>query len=407
MDKKRLGLIIGFFCVCVLLGFALYWVFFRDPQVAVVPPGTETPGTQEPSSLPEPGEREPGTVTPGDTTLPTSDTRDDVGTEDDDRRLRVERVVETGITSPGVASNGAMQFYNRQDGRFYKINANGEMELLSDEVFFNVQNVTWSPKDSKSIIEYPDGSNIYYDFSTKKQVTLPKHWEEFSFDASGSGIAAKSVGLSEENRWLITANPEGNNIRLVEPMGANANKVQVNWSPNRQIVATSRTGQALGADREEVLFVGLNDENFRAMVVEGRGFKGSWSPDGAKMLYSVYSPRSDFRPELWIVNATPDSIGEERTLLNVNTWPEKCSFSGDRFIYCGVPETLQSGAGIAPAIADGTPDKIYRIDTQTGAKTELPLQSEGHVVEKMFLSDDGQTLFFTDKQQPGLFKLPI
>jgi hypothetical protein len=39
-------------------------------------------------------------------------------------------------------------------------------------------------------------------------------------------------------------------------MGENESKVTVDWSPNRQFIALSRTGDALGADREEVLFIG-------------------------------------------------------------------------------------------------------------------------------------------------------
>ncbi len=72
------------------------------------------------------------------------------------------------------------------------------------------------------------------------------------------------------------------------------------------------------------------------MVVEGRDFREKWSPTGQKMLYSVYSIRSNFKPELWIVNAEGNNIGTGRKLLNLSTWADKCTFADDRFVYCAV-----------------------------------------------------------------------
>jgi len=152
------------------------------------------------------------------------------------------------------------------------------------------------------------------------------------------------------------------------------------------------------------LFVGLNGENFPAIVVEGRGLETKWSPTGNQLLYSVYSKRSDYKPELWISNAAPGTAGTERKLLNVNTWADKCTFTDDRYVYCGIPTTLATGAGFVPALADQTPDIIYKIDTQTGVKTELPIEGT-HVVGSMFVGDDGQSIYFTDKNQNGLFRV--
>lgn len=407
MDKKRLVLIIIFLTVCLALGTLMYVVFFKKAPLALLPTTPTTTTQKKPGELPSSGDRTITTQKPTSNQLPqTGGLRPGVAPEKKPR-TPIEQVVQNSVVSPTVDADGNMKFYNKQDGRFYKMNAKGELVPMSDQVFFNVQNVTWSPKDEKSIIEYPDGSNIFYDFNEKKQVTLPKHWEEFSFQGDGTSIAAKSEGLSPENRWLVTADPDGKNIKLIEPMGENGDKVQVGWSPNKQIIATTRTGDPQGSDREEVLFVGLHDENFRSMTVEGRGFQSAWSPEGDKMIYSVYSARSDFKPELWVVNAEPGTIGNERKLLDVNTWPQKCAYSDDRYLYCGVPKNLKTGAGIAPSVADDSPDNFYRIDTQTGAKTEITVENNGQVVDKMFLGEDGKTMYFTDKRRPGIFKVPL
>lgn len=403
MDKKRIVFLIVFGVVTIILGYLLYRVFFAPRPPAVRP---EEAAPAVPGELPTAAEteaarraaeaaRELPRALPSGRVAPTEETAP-----------RVTQLVENAIGNPRLDPSGRVRFYNDRDGKFYRMNADGTTELLSDERFFRVENVTWSPAKNEAVLEYPDGANIYYNFDAKQQVTLPKHWEDFSFSPLGDKIAAKSVALAEENRWLVTADANGANIALVEPLGANADKVTVDWSPNKQVVAFSRTGAALGAQREEILLVGLRGENFKSLTVEGRGFQSAWSPTGERLMYSVYSDRTDYKPELWIVNAEGDDIGTGRRQLAVNTWAEKCAFADERFVYCAVPNTLQRGAGFAPEVADSTPDTIYRIDTQTGLRTALETD-EPHVVESMFVGADGRTLYFTDKRQDGLFQVNL
>ncbi|MEK7084105.1 MAG: hypothetical protein AAB932_02650 [Patescibacteria group bacterium] len=409
MDKKRILFIALFVLVTLLLGYLLYRVFFAKEELPVPttpPPATVTPPT---GGLPTTGAGAPrgGAVTPIAPALPTTRERGrTILTPQGEEVRRAERLVDQTIAAATSDAEGNPSFYNREDNRFYRIKQDGTTEPMSDQAFFNVQNVTWSPSTNESIIEYPDGANIYYNFDTKKQVTLPKHWEDFSFAPAGDQIAAKSIGLSAENRWLIAANPDGSNTRLIESLGNNERKVTVDWSPNKQIIALSRTGDPLGGDREEVLFVGLQGENFRSTIVEGRDVRSEWSPEGKRLLYSVYSTRSEYKPELWVVNAEGESIGTGRKLLNVSTWADKCAFASERYVYCGVPTSLPTGAGFAPALADAIRDEIFRIDASTGIKTKITVDG-AHTIDSMFVSDDGSTLFFTDKTQNGLFRVQL
>ena len=406
MDKKRIIFTIAFIIVTIALGYLLYRVFFAKEKVPTeVPIGVGLPPGVLPSA-------EEGVITPGVTPRPgVLPTAEELAYEytgpvfDDYEPYPIKTLVEAPILDPKINRAGIANFYNQSDGKFYRLDSDGKPQTLSDEVFYNVEAVTWSPTKNESIIEYPDGSNIYYNFDTGQQSTLPKHWEEFSFSPLGDKIASKSMGLAEENRWLVTSDPEGKNVSLIEPMGNNADRVTMDWSPNKQVVALSRTGEALGADRQEVLFVGLHGENFRSMIIEGRDFREKWSPTGQKMLYSVYSIRNNFQPELWIVNAEGDNIGSGRKLLNLATWADKCTFADDRFVYCAVPSETKMGAGLAPGLTDYTDDLLYKIDTKTGIKKEIPLDGY-HTIDELFIGEDN-TLFFTDKNQIGLFNMPL
>ncbi len=412
MDKKLLALIVGFIIITIALGYLLYRIFFAPPKID---PEATTTTTGEAGQFPASGEGsvDTGSAGSGTSDLPTIGTVPGGGGidfDDDDtffeEDINIEQVIESPLVGVQKDSIGAAKFYNEGDGKFYRLMDDGTAQPLSDEVFYEVQKVTWSPTKNESIIEYPDGSNIYYNFTTKKQVTLPQHWQEFTFSDDGSQIASKSMGFSPENRWLVTSDPDGNNVKAVEPMGKNAYKVIMDWSPNKQVVALSRTGEVLGNDRQEVLLVGLHGENFKSIIVEGRDLKTKWSTSGDKLLHSVYSSRSNFQPELWIVNAQGDNIGTGRKLLNVNTWADKCTFADDRFVYCGVPTDLSKGSGFVPELADNTPDKLYKIDTQTGLKKEI-IMDKPHTIDNLFLDDKGDKIYFTDKNQDGLFNVEL
>lgn len=413
MDKKRIPYLILFLIVCAGLGFLIYWTFFHQGKPITT---TTTPSGQKTTSgFPQAGEGGPTSTTQDGGTLPTSKTnataptqvkQNIIGSQTTDRQTT--QLTNTMVSNADFDNIGEARFYNRTDGKFYRLDKNGEMKEMSDQIFYNISNVTWSPADEKSIIEYPDGSNIYFDFATGKQATLPKHWEDFSFSNQGDEIAAKSIGLSPENRWLIASDPEGTNVRLLEPMGDNADKVIVSWSPNKQVIALSATGDTyVGEDRQEILLIGQNKENFPSLIVEGRGMKSQWSPTGNKILYSVYSSRTDFKPELWLVNASGDEIGTGRKVIGLNTWADKCSFTDDRFVYCAVPMGLKTGAGFAPELANSTPDEIYKVDTMTGIKTKIPLDQDNKTIDKLFFSPDKKTLYFTDKNLSGLFSIKL
>ncbi|MCB9799031.1 hypothetical protein H6758_04900 [Candidatus Nomurabacteria bacterium] len=406
-EKKRIIFIIGFIIVTLVFGYAIYRVFFAPKEP--VPYLDESPdyGVGE---FPFAGEGEPQTPVTGPGVLPSTDTISPTQIISEQERLLAEqptsRIVSEAVVSASVTASGNLNYYNPQNGKFYKVDAEGNIVPLSDEVFFNVQNVTWSPADDQAILEYPDGSKLYYNFATNEQATIPKHWEEFSFSKNGSRIASKSIGLSPENRWLVVANPDGKNVKFVEPLGDNADKVNVDFSPNGQIVGTSMTGASQGADRQEVLFVGQNGENFRSTMVEGRGLVTHWSPTGNKLLYSVYSASSQYKPELWIVNASPQTIGTGRKSLKINTWANKCTFENERFIYCGVPVSLDPGAGLEPSIADAIQDRIYKIDLQTGAQIEIPTP-ELYTIDSIQFDTKNRRLFFTDKIRSGIFNVQL
>jgi len=397
---KRLLLIAGFIASVFAIGFALYFMFFRStPTTQETTPQTEG---ELPSvgTLPSAGEGAPST---------TEGTQEGAGALPQASAIAAGGLTQTtSLTSSEVSaatlsSDGKnMNFYNKSDGRFYSISKSGEIVKLSDKTFPEIENVSWNRNAEKAVLEFPDGSNVVYDFEKETQVTLPKHWQDFSFSPTSDQLEAKSIGLDPNNRWLVVANDSGSNIVPVQELGENGDKVEVSWSPNDQVIGFADTSSVLGEstpggiDRKIIYPIGKNKENFKGLVLEGNGFIPSWSPDGRKLLYSVYGEYSSNKPLLWITDATSSSMGENRKNLSLNTWADKCSWFSGTEIYCAVPQNLPDNAGFQPSLYETLPDSVYKINVTTGQTTLVAIPETDKTMKQVSVSKDGTSLYFTN-----------
>lgn len=416
---KKIFWIIGFIAITILLGFLLYKFFFQGTGSLIS--GVSKTATTTPGGLPssETGNGQISTSTgngmiPGNENIASGTSGTAVSTQPDantpsETALGGLTSVETLTTSPVLGStssnSGGVQYYNKDDGYFYKIGADGKAVKMSDRIFHDVKSITWAPSKTKAILEYPDGTKILYDFSTKKQTNFPSYWEDFSFSPQSDQLIAKSIALDPNNRFLTVSSDDGSNVTNVEEIGTNADKVQTSWSPNNQIVATYTRGTDL--NREEVYFVGLNGENFKSTTVEGRGLNYIWSTTGDRLLYSVYNTTSDMKPLLWIVDAAGDNISENRQSLSVNTWADKCTFANNTQIYCAVPTNLQSGSGVIRAVADNDSDELYKIDLETGVKTLVAVPDGSFNAENLTVDKNQTQLTFSDKNTGLLYRVKL
>jgi len=213
------------------------------------------------------------------------------------------------------------------------------------------------------------------------------------------------MGEDPNNRWLAIVSEDGSKAMGVEELGDKDSTVYPMWSPNNQMVAMFTEGKDF--DRQEVYFVGLNKENFKSTIVEGRGFVPKWAPTGDRLLYSVYSTQNELKPSLWIVDAEGDNIGNNRKRLNIETWADKCSFADPKTLYCAVPQKLEEGSGLFPELAKNTIDDLYRIDTQTGSKKKIAIPENNLTISNLIPSKDGRYLYFNDQASGRLHKINL
>ena len=406
---KKVFLILGFLALVFAIGYLLWRFFFA--AAVITPVATTTPGTI--GGLPTPGAGTTtgviigqGGVLPGGITIPIEVPNEGgISSVAVGGLTKTETITKSPTLGSTLSNEGNVQYYDKNDGKFYKVDDNGQVVLLSDKVFYDVDNIVWAPDKNQAIIEYPDGNKILYDFVNKSQVTLPAHWQDFSFSPDSSRIVSKSLGLDEENRWLVVSSDDGSKATALENIGTNDKNVHTSWSPNNQIVALYTEG--LDFNRQTVYFVGLNGENFKSTVVEGRGFRSQWSTTGDKLLYSVYSTETNLNPQLWIVNASGDTIGQNRQSISLNTWADKCTFASNNEVYCAVPETLTRGSGLYPELADKTKDNLYKINLTTGTKELIAIPDGAYNISEVIVPADKDILYFTDKTTGRIYKIDL
>ncbi len=304
----------------------------------------------------------------------------------------IKTLVADPVQFSSLSSNGQVTYYNPNDCKFYSVSGGGQINSLSSSKFCAVDNVVWAHNSDKAVMQYPDGSNVMYDFSTGKQVILPSHWQNFAFSPNDGQIVFKSIAIDIENRFLAIGDTNGSGLKILESIGGSEGQFQPDWSPNNQMVATFN--QSIDMDRSDIFFIGLNNENFKSMTVEGRGFSGIWSPQGDKMAYSVYDT-SSYSPQLWISAANSDNIGGGRQSINLQTWSDKCSFADENKLFCAVPQSMPYGAGLDRSMVDGIADYLYEIDLITGAQKPINIPT-GTTINKIMAPSAGNYVMYYD-----------
>lgn len=420
LDKKKLIAMVGILVFAMGLGYLVYKVYFAP--VTEPTPSEQTVSDQGESAnqLVTSGERDrsqgqeplatPGIVGEALPALPTA-AQVQQGAEGQ-KNVVVKTIVTNPTTALTTSADGNfIQYYDKLDGRFYKADADGNKIPLTQDTFPAVQNVKWAPNKSVAAMDFPDGSKAIYDFAAKKQYTIPSHWTNLDFAPDSKQIAGLTQSPDPNLRYLFTSNIDGTNAVPIEPLGDNGNKVIVSWSPNNQVIAFSRTAPAIGggADRQGVLLIGKNGENFRQLTVEGLGFQPTWSPDGDRVLYSAHNGASNLEPTLWIDGANNDTIGAAKNFLGVNTWASKCSFMNNDEVLCAVPDPdrLIPGIGFAPQLATDTNDSIYKINIKSGLQTLVGKPDGEHTIDSLSVSKDGNELFMKEQATGQILKMQL
>ncbi|MCH8049705.1 hypothetical protein IH979_03300, partial [Patescibacteria group bacterium] len=308
------------------------------------------------------------------------------------------QLTSSAIAAPKLTATGTVAYYDAFDGRFYTIDQNGNILQLSDRKFPDAETVVFADSANIAAIEFPDGSNIIYDFETEIQTILPSHWTEFEFDPNAQEVVSKNLTSDPNRRSLVITSTDGTRTKVIAALGLKEDAVTLNWSPDGNVVGFSATGTVqTGFGRNEIFLIDTNGEVAGSLVVEGNHFSPLWSPSGSHLLYSVADAANRYRPSLWYVRSSGNDIGADRRRIGVETWIEKCAFASETELYCAVPREVGDYSGEDPRLVTA-PDDVYLINLTTGRSTLIGSPVLDLQMFNLSVTPDGSNLYFTDQQ---------
>lgn len=401
-NTKKIILIFLFIIVSIGLAFLIYSVFFARKIEPVV---NQTGNELIPGEFPEAGSGGAQVIEPGggETEQPNTQTQTDTEIPSQGEVINNS----TQLTNKNISGindyskiNGGIVYYDNVNQGFYKIGEDGRVVRLSDRKFYSVTNATFSPTKNQAILEYPDKRKVLYDFDKDEFIArFPEQTQDFAFSETGDKLSYKWIDYYEDQNYLVTSNPDASNFQFIRPIADQAKNINNVWSPDGEVMATFRKQADL--ERQEIYFINENSKNLRSLLVDGFNFEGVWNTKGDKLLYNVTEPRRDFKPVLWIANGQGDGLGYGKASLGINTWVDKCSFSNSdsNTVYCAVPDSLPTGAGLNPSIASGSTYSIYKINIDNGNQELIaqPTVNNNRVsIDKIYTSQNDSQIFYID-----------
>jgi len=319
-------------------------------------------------------------------------------------------IIEDTVQSYAGNVLSGFSYYEPNSGALYRLTSSGErIELIRDR-FPSVERIVWDAFGDRAILSFPDGSSVMVNFTTNERISLPRGGRDYVFQGDSGDVVFNFVTSDPSRNFLVMGTPDGSEARAIEPIGDRADRVQPTYSPDGSVVGLYR--KSAGVSSEEIIFLGQQDENFKSMVVSGIGFKGVWTPDGNRMLYSVSTPDNNYNPTLWIVDARGDAIGLNNTSLGLSTSVDSCVMNSDGSkAYCSVQDTLPPGTGLYPELFNPREASIYEVNLETGSSKRIaePVTEDGRriPVEQLSLSPDGSELYFVEGRTGRVMKIQL
>lgn len=382
--------------VTLALGAGMYFLFFRArPSVVPVTPGT---GVTTPvgGGLPAAGGAAP--FVPGAVTQPTGPGGLPISPVANGGLTSTTTLTTSAVKSPTITAAGKVSYYDPGDGKFYTIDENGNNIALSSAKFPEASSVVFATGGATAAIEFPDGSNVVYNFDTGVQSTLPSHWEDFSFSQDGGTIATKSVATDPSARSLVISSADGSSATPIAALGTNQDKVSVVMSPDGSIVGFSATGSVATSTfgQNSIYLIGKDGKDAGVLFVTGSNFTPKWSPDSAHLIYSVADAGEDYKASLWYADKDGDQKTATRKQIPLQTLATKCTFGSNTLLYCAVPTVMPPGGGSSASLITST-DNLYKVDLSTLKATLVAKPAVDTQMSNLSVSPAGDLLFFADK----------
>lgn len=319
------------------------------------------------------------------------------------RLFRISEEPVIGATT--IPKSNKIKYYKTATGHLFENSFEGNAEQrISNITVPAILKAQWSPSKEYAVLSSYDNNALKYIYTRYKSTTtiesgfLPRNILSITMSGGGENIAYTIPASGSFS--LLTARPNNTGARAI--LTTPIQDFDISWPAKNTISAFTR-GSAFA---ESTLYT-INVQTGALTKILGgvEGVSILWSPDGLQLLYS--HTRYDGRElALSVLTLATQTVRH----IPIRTLPEKCAWSHTEknVIFCGVPSNLPA-SGLPDSWWQGSvsfTDTIQRIDTKTGAVTEL-LGLYAIDALDMFTADDDSFLFFRNKKDGLLWALRL
>ncbi|HEX8974797.1 MAG TPA: hypothetical protein VF817_04910 [Patescibacteria group bacterium] len=383
---KKIFIISVVFLVITLFFLGVYNFAFRKNEP------TKNAGTQQ--------QAQKNDVAPNQNTQPTTNAKS-----------KISQITKDSIIGP-VADRKTekIYFYAASDGTAWKMDPDGgNRSQISSTVLQGLQNVAWSPNETKVITNFnKDGKSVFfeYDYDKKAATQLKDGLDTAVWDNIGARIIYKYFDAKTKKRTLNVANPDGSNWQvLAEIPFRNVDVAQI---PTTSLV--SFWNAPASQEETQLQTVGLTGGEVKTLFRGRYGADYLWSPQGDQVLVSSLDSPGSRTLSL----GTVDMSGKYQD-FGVATLASKCTWSFDgKDVYCAVPQAISDNSNMPDDYESKkitTKDVFWKIDTVTGQKQQLvssnTLNGASYDATNVFLSPTEDALMFLNRIDGRLYRLEL
>lgn len=218
-------------------------------------------------------------------------------------------------------------FYLADDGStFYKakfnVNSDGNIETVYNRAISNpplsgIQSVIWSPKKDAAILK--KGTSAYffdfqkYNFVSQEEKKYSDNVGDIAWSPDDSKIAYYYAPPNGEKSLIFADKTNSEVTRVANLAEMNINNPYLAWSPNSEwLIVIPRNASY---ETNKIYLFNAYTRSFKTISDTGNNLEAKFSPDGSKIIYSIYSkdPASPVRAVLSIM----DSDGNNKRSLDL------------------------------------------------------------------------------------------
>ncbi|NBP56922.1 hypothetical protein EBU71_10410 [bacterium] len=322
--------------------------------------------------------------------------------ENETTNLTASRLVDTPIVNATIDNKNSIKYYSLEKGQTFSVPASGgESTMLDETVLTGLASVEWAPTAPYVLTKI---QNRVYSYNYAKSISYA-----FPIDVNlAQFLSDNRVFYTFQNRDgtvdLSVSNADGSNWKKIITLSSNA--VFLKTIPFKNSISQTLVPSSYRASALRIINIDTGEAT--SVLDEKNGLNISWAPSGDIGIISYNTERGSGQLALSIV----DKAGFEVSKIpDIGTIAEKIVWSSDsKTAYLTKPTIANSK--ILPddyytASLGEFNESLHKIDIETATATLLSSNIGNVDSGDLFLNSAGTELFFINRRDNSLYKVPL